>query len=126
MAIDCGIVPKICNVLLERHDKEQIIFKCLAVLEVCHTNNYKKKILNHLIASDGSLQILKTLNFVLRKAKNKVEMGTRAVFIYDYLNNKTALESMAMLTERNEWMVEDLILLRNEYLGKVDSVVYKI
>lgn len=72
MAIDSGIVPKISNIFLERHDKEQIIFKALAVLEVCHQTHYKKKILNYFLASDGSLQILKTLSFILRKAKNKV------------------------------------------------------
>ena len=53
-------------------------------------------------------------------------MGTRAVFIYDYLNNKNVVESLAILTERNDWMVEDLILLRNQYVGKVDAIVYKI
>lgn len=53
-------------------------------------------------------------------------MGTRAVFIYDYLNNKSVIESLAILTERNDWMVEDLVLLRNQYIGKVDSIVYKI
>lgn len=66
---------------------------------------YKKKILNYLIASDNSLQILKTLNFSLRKCKNKVEMGSRAVFLYDYLNNPTSVESLALLTERNEWVI---------------------
>lgn len=53
-------------------------------------------------------------------------MGSRAVFIYDFLNGKTTLESLAILTERNEWMVEDLVMLRNEYVTKVDSLVYKI
>lgn len=72
MAIDAGIVAKLCNVILERHDKEQIIYKSLAVLEVCHSTHYKKKILNYLIANDSNLQILKTLSFILRKAKNKV------------------------------------------------------
>lgn len=101
MALEAGIVAKICNVITERHDKEQIIFKALAVLEVCHSMNYKKKVLNYMIASDNNLQILKTLNFSLRKAKNKVEMGTRAVFIYDFFNNPTSVESLAILAERN-------------------------
>ena len=48
------------------------------------------------------------------------------MFIYDYLNGKSPLESLAILTERNEWMVEDLVMLRNEYVNKVDSLVYKI
>ena len=42
------------------------------MLEICHTTHYKKKILNYFIASDGNLQILKTISFILRKAKNKV------------------------------------------------------
>jgi hypothetical protein len=33
--------------------------------------HYKKKILNYLLASDPSLSILKSLSFILRKAKNK-------------------------------------------------------
>lgn len=33
---------------------------------------------------------------------------------------------MALLVEQNTWMVEDLIQVRNEYVGKVDSLVYKI
>ena len=53
-------------------------------------------------------------------------MGTRAVFIYDYLNNKAVIETLAILTERNDWMVEDLVMLRNQYIGKVDSIVYRI
>lgn len=72
MAIEAGIVPKLCNVIVERHDKEQLIYKTLAVLEVCHSLSYKRKILNHIISNDNNLQILKTLNFSLRKAKNKV------------------------------------------------------
>jgi hypothetical protein len=36
-------------------------------------------------------------------------MGARAVFIYDFLNGKTAVESMAVLVEQNVWMVSDLI-----------------
>ena len=39
---------------------------------MCHTNNYKKKVLNYLLSNDSNLQILKTISFVLRKAKNKV------------------------------------------------------
>ena len=72
MAIDANIVAKISNIILERHDKEQIIFKAFAVLEVCHTTHYKKKILNYFLANDNNLQILKTISFILRKAKNKV------------------------------------------------------
>jgi len=53
-------------------------------------------------------------------------MGTRAVFIYDFLNGKTAVESLAALVESNTWMVSDLIEVRNEYVSKVDSLVYKI
>lgn len=53
-------------------------------------------------------------------------MGSRAVFIYDFLNGKSPVESLAILTERNTWMIEDLVRLRNEYVGKVDSLVYKI
>jgi len=36
-------------------------------------------------------------------------MGTRAVFLYDFLNGKTAYESLALLIEQNIWMVEDLV-----------------
>lgn len=32
LVIDAGGVPRILNVILERHDKEPLIFKCLAVL----------------------------------------------------------------------------------------------
>ena len=55
------------------------------------------------------MHIMKTLNFILKKAKNKQEMGTRAVFIYDFMNGKTSFESLALLTEQNLWMVGDLI-----------------
>lgn len=98
MAVDSNIIARVSNVIVERHDKETLMFKSLAVLEVVHTINYKKKVLNYFIANDNNLQILKTLSFVLRKAKNKVELGTRSVFIYDYLNSKTAIESLAILT----------------------------
>jgi DNA-binding CsgD family transcriptional regulator len=98
----------------------------LTLLELCHTTNYKRKILNYLLSSDSNLQILKTLNFILKKAKNKQEMGTRAVFVYDFLNGKTAVESLALLIEQNPWMVEDLIDVRNQYVSKVDPLVYKI
>jgi hypothetical protein len=40
-------------------------------------------------------------------------MGTRAVFIYDFLNGKTPVESFALLVEQNTWMVDNLIELRN-------------
>jgi hypothetical protein len=53
-------------------------------------------------------------------------MGTRAVFIYDFLNGKTSFESLALLIEQNPWMVGDLIEVRNEYVSKVDGLVYKI
>jgi len=33
---------------------------------------------------------------------------------------------MALLIEQNIWMIEDLIDLRNHYVEKVDSLVYKI
>lgn len=67
------------------------MYKCLTLIELCHTTNYKKKILNYLLSSDSNLQIMKTLNFILKKAKNKQEMGTRAVFLYDFLNGKSAV-----------------------------------
>ena len=53
-------------------------------------------------------------------------MGTRAVFLYDFLNSKNAYESLGMLIEQNNWMVEDLIGVRNEYIEKVNPLVYKI
>jgi hypothetical protein len=53
-------------------------------------------------------------------------MGTRAVFYYDFLLSKGSIESLGILMDNNEWMVEDLISTRNEYIGKVDSLVYKI
>ena len=53
-------------------------------------------------------------------------MGTRAVFIYDFMNGKTSFESLALLTEQNVWMVGDLIEVRNAYVNKVDALVYKI
>jgi hypothetical protein len=37
------------------------------------------------------MQILKTINYILKKAQNKKEMGTRAVFIYDFFNGKVAV-----------------------------------
>ena len=43
-------------------------------------------------------------------------MGTRAVFIYDFLNGKTSVESLSILVEQNPWMVEDLIDVRNQYV----------
>ena len=111
---------------MQRHDKESLIFKCLTLLELLHTTNYKRKILNHLLSSDPNLHILKTLNYILKKAKNKQEMGTRAVFIYDFMNGKTSVESLSMLTEQNIWMVGDMIEVRNAYVSKVDTLVYKI
>ncbi len=53
-------------------------------------------------------------------------MGTRAVFIYDFLNGKTSVESLSILVEQNPWMVEDLIDVRNQFVQKVDPLVYKI
>ena len=53
-------------------------------------------------------------------------MGTRAVFIYDFMNGKTSVESLSMLTEQNIWMVGDMIEVRNAYVSKVDTLVYKI
>ena len=53
-------------------------------------------------------------------------MGTRAVFIYDFMNGKMAAESLALLVESNQWMVSDLIEVRNDYVNKVDALVYKI
>lgn len=72
------------------------------------------------------MQYTKTFNYILRRAQNKTEMGARAVFYYDYLLGKGTIDSLAILMEANEWMVEDLISTRNEYIGKVDSLVYKI
>lgn len=40
-------------------------------MELCHTTNYKRRILNYLLTNDENLQILKTLNYILKKAKNK-------------------------------------------------------
>jgi len=34
---------------------------------------------------------MKTINYILKKAKNKQEMGSRVVFIYDFLNGKTSI-----------------------------------
>jgi hypothetical protein len=51
-----------------------------------------------MLANDPNMHILKTLNFILKKAKNPQEMGTRAVFIYDFLNSKSSVESLALLT----------------------------
>jgi hypothetical protein len=79
-----------------------------------------------LLSDDHNLQILKTLNFILKKAKNKQEMGSRAVFIYDFLNGKSAVDSFAILAEQNIWMVDDLVDLRNQYVSKVDDLVYKV
>ena len=102
------------------------MYRCLTLLEMCHNNNYKKKILNHLLSNDPNLHILKTLSLSLKKAKNKKDVGNRAVFIYDYLNGKTVSESFGMLIEDNTWMVGDLIELRNTYVNVVDPLVYKI
>jgi hypothetical protein len=85
-------------VIVQRHDKETLIYKCLTLLELLHTSNYKRKVLNHMLANDPNMHILKTLNFILKKAKNPQEMGTRAVFIYDFLNSKSSVESLALLT----------------------------
>lgn len=103
--IELDLVEKIFKVIAERHEKENLIYKCLTLLELCHTTHYKRKILNYLLSNDNNLQLLKTVNFVLKKAKNKQEMGARAVFLYDFLNGKTAVESMALLVEQNPWMV---------------------
>ena len=42
------------------------------------------------------------------------------------MNGKTSVESLALLIEQNPWMVGDLIEVRNEYVAKVDALVYKI
>jgi len=60
----------------------------LAVLELNQTNNYKKRILNYLIGGEKKLSTLKSLNSILRKSKNKTELGARALFIYDFLNGE--------------------------------------
>jgi len=60
----------------------------LAVLELNHTNNHKKRILNYLIGGEKKLSTLKSLNSILRKSKNKTELGARALFIYDFLNGQ--------------------------------------
>jgi len=58
------------------------------VLELNHTNHYKKRILNYLIGGDKKLTTLKSLNYILRKSKNKTELGSRALFVYDFLNGQ--------------------------------------
>lgn len=82
--------------------------------------------MNHLLANDPNLQIVKTINYILRKNKNKIDLASRAVFIYEFLNNRSSMESFAILVERNTWMVEDLVRLRNDYINKLDALVYKI
>lgn len=124
--LECGLVEKMFEIVVQRHDKENLIYKCLTLLDLVHTTNYKRRILNYLLSSDPNLQILKTLNYILKRAKNKPEMGTRAVFIYDFLNSKVSYESLGLLIEQNTWMVSDLIEVRNEYVNKVDALVYKI
>lgn len=111
--LECGLVEKVFDIIVQRHDKEQLVLKCLTLLELCHTTNYKSKILNYLLSSDSNLHIMKTINYILKKAKNKKETGTRAVFIYDFMNSKTSSESLALLIEQNPWMVGDLIEVRN-------------
>lgn len=32
LVVDCGVVAKVCSVILQRHDKETVIFKCFALL----------------------------------------------------------------------------------------------
>lgn len=66
-----------------------------------HAKHYKKKVLNWLLSSDPTLATLKVINHILKNARNKQEMGSRSVFIYDYLNGKTAYESLAILAEHN-------------------------
>lgn len=89
------------------------MFKCFSLLELCHSTNYKRKILNYFLSNDSNLKLLKTINHVLKKAKNKNEMGSRIVFLFDFFNNKTQAESLALLIESNPWMVESLIDVRN-------------
>jgi hypothetical protein len=69
---------------------------------------------------------LKTLNHCLRKSKNKVELGSRALFVYDFLNGQQQIDSMATVVEANDWMVEDLVKVRNDYVGVLEPVVFKI
>lgn len=95
--LECGLVEQLFEVILQKHDKEHLLLKCFTLLELAHSTNYKRKILNYMLASDNNLHILKTINFILKKAKNKQEMGTRTVFIYDFLNGKTSVESLALL-----------------------------
>jgi hypothetical protein len=75
--------------------------------------NYKKKVLNYFLTKDSKLQILRTFNYILRRAQNKTEMGARAVFFYDFLVGKSSLESLTVLIENNDWMISDLISMRN-------------
>lgn len=94
-----------CNLLVEKYEFESITFKILAVLETNNVNHFKKKILNYIIGGDKKLTFLKTLNYVLRRSKNKVELGSRALFVYDFLNNQSQMESLALVIENNDWMV---------------------
>lgn len=124
--VEGDLVPKMCNIINERHDSENVIFKVLAVLELNHTNHYKKRILNYLIANDKRLSTLRSLNQILRKSKNKTELGSRALFVYDYLNGQQQIESLALIIENNESMVEELVRVRNDYVGILEPLVYKI
>jgi hypothetical protein len=95
--LECGLLERVFALITERQDKEGLVYKCLSLIELCHTTNYKRKILNYLLSQDANMNILKTLSAILKKAKNKQEMGARAVFIYDFLNGKAAVESFALL-----------------------------
>lgn len=67
------------------------------MLELNHTNHYKKRILNYLITTDKRLATLKILNQILRRSKNKTELGSRALFVYDFLNGQQQIEALAQV-----------------------------
>jgi hypothetical protein len=75
--------------------------------------NYKKKVLNHFLSNDPKMLTFKTFNYILRRAQNKTEMGARALFLYDFLMDKGVTDSLTILMEANDWMIEDMIQTRN-------------
>jgi hypothetical protein len=50
-----------------------------------------------MIVADKKLTTLKSLNSILKKSKNKVELGSRALFVYDFLNGGPQVEAMALI-----------------------------
>lgn len=71
LVVESKAVERVSEVMVERHDKEALLLKCFALLELLHTTNYKKKVLNYFLSSDPKLQITKTFNYILRRAQNK-------------------------------------------------------